>query len=509
MGLGRGKPERTLFESKISHHGLTMKNMLRTTWRTLLTASLLCPTSHLPAYADNTSLPDLGDESIAVISPAQERKLGEDLMRQARRALAFMSDPEINEYIQSLGQRLVSHSDNPKQDFRFFVISNPAINAFAMPGGFIGVHTGLMLAAQNEAELASVLAHETAHITQRHIPRLIAESQRTTLPALAAVLAGILLASSGHQGGEAAIALTSAAVAQKGINYTRSFEEEADRIGMQILAQSGFDPRSMPAFFEQMQNLNRLNDTSLPEFLRTHPVTTNRIADARNRAEQFKVRQFPESGEFQHMRAKIRALAPGNQEEIARGFRENLAQGKFLNVDAERYGYAVALLRVRQLTTARAEIQKLVEKQPRRTSYRILQAETEMTAENYKQALAIYADAHAKAPTSTPLMHYFINALLKTGKHRQAKDLLKTALQQRPEDPELYRMLAQAAGGSGAAYEAHKAMAEHYYLSGDPNAAIEQLQLATRFAGDNFYRQSSLEARIAAIKEEIATYQKK
>ncbi|MEW6330465.1 MAG: M48 family metalloprotease [Pseudomonadota bacterium] len=483
--------------------------MFRLLSRSLLAASLLFPAAQLPVHAGNTVLPDLGDESMTVISPAQERKLGENMMRQARRSLAFMNDPEIGEYIQSLGQRLVSRSDNPQQDFRFFVIDNPTINAFAVPGGFIGVHTGLILAAQNEAELASVLAHETAHITQRHIPRLIAESQRTTLPALAGIIAGILLASAGHQGGEAAIALTSAAVAQKGINYTRSFEEEADRIGMQILANSGFDPQAMPAFFEQMQNLNRVNDTSLPEFLRTHPVTTNRIADSRNRAEQFRVRPAPDSSEFQHVRAKIRALAAGNPDEIARGFRENLAQGKYLNANAERYGYTVALLRSRQLTAARAEAGKLVAQQPVQVSYSILQAETEMAAGNSRQALAVYAAAYAKTPGNAPLANYYASALLKTGKHRQARDLLKTALQRRPEDPELYRMLAQAAGGLGAKYEAHKAMAEHYYWSGNPHAAIEQLQLATRFTGDNFYLQSSTEARIASIKEELALYQKK
>ena len=164
---------------------------------------------------DQGTLPDLGDESIAVISPTQERKLGENLMRQSRRTLAFMEDPETNEYIQMLGQKLVSNSDGARQDFRFFVINNPTVNAFALPGGFIGVHTGLILTTKSEAELASVLAHETAHITQRHIPRLITESQRTSLPAMAAILAGILLASSGHQSGEAAIALTSAAVTQK------------------------------------------------------------------------------------------------------------------------------------------------------------------------------------------------------------------------------------------------------------------------------------------------------
>lgn len=488
---------------------LPMKDTYRLLGRVVLAASLLCPSSFPPAFAANTNLPDLGDESIAVISPAQERKLGEELMRQSRQTLAFMNDPEIGEYIQSLGQRLVAHSDNPRKDFRFFVINNPTINAFAVPGGFIGVHTGLILAAQNEAELASVMAHETAHITQRHIPRLIAESQRTSLPAMAAILAGILLASSGHQGGEAAIALTSAAVAQKGINYTRSFEEEADRIGMQILAQSGFDPRAMPAFFEQMQNLNRLNDTSLPEFLRTHPVTTNRIADSRNRAEKFNVRQAPDSSDFQHVRAKIRALAPGNVDEITRGFKENLTQGKYLNAEAERYGYVIALLRARQIPTARAEVHKLLAKQPNKISYRILEAETEMAAEKYPQALATYADIYAKVPTSTPLMRHYVSALLTIGKHQQAKDLLKTALHQRLEDPELYRMLAQASDGIGDKYSAHKAMGEHYYLNGSPRAAIEQFQLAGRYAGDNFYLQSSLEARITAIREEIAVYQRK
>lgn len=484
--------------------------MWRKSCRALLAVTLLCQLGYAPTYADTANLPDLGDESLTVISPAQERKLGEDLMRQSRRTLAFMDDPEISEYIQSLGRKLVSHSDNPQLDFRFFVIDNPTINAFALPGGFIGVHTGLILATQSEAELASVLAHETAHITQRHIPRMIAESQRTTLPAMAAILAGILLASSGHQGGEAAIALTSAAVAQKGINYTRSFEEEADRIGMQILAQSGFDPRAMPAFFEHMQNMNRLNETSLPEFLRTHPVTTNRIADSRNRAEQYPARQVSDSDDFQQVRAKIRALSSdGNPDEIVRSFRENLAQGKYRNIDAERYGYAVALLRTRQPAAAHAETQKLLERQPKNTSYRILDAETEMAMAHYKQALGIYADAYAKAPTDAALVQYYASALLKTDHYRQAKDLLKTALEQRPESPVLYQMMAQAAGGMGSSYESHKALAEHYYYSGNPTAAIQQLQLATRYAGDNFYLQSSLEARIAAIKEEMAAYQGK
>ena len=237
--------------------------------------------------------------------------------------------------------------------------------------------------------------------------------------------------------------------------------------------------------------------------MRTHPVTTNRIADSRNRAEQYSYRQIPESIDFYHLRAKIQAQAPGNPDEIVRGFKDNLVQGKYRNVDAERYGYTLVLLRTRQLAAARNEIQKLIQRQPNKPAYRIVQAEIEMAAENYPQALAIYATANAKNPSNLSLLRYYADALLKANRPRQAKDLLKTALRLQPDDPVLYKMLAQAAGSDGNRLEAHKALAEHYYLNGDPNAAIEQLQIATRFAGDSFYLQSSLEARIHAIKEEM------
>ncbi|HLF22379.1 MAG TPA: M48 family metalloprotease, partial [Burkholderiales bacterium] len=225
----------------------------------LLLPSLLSTLLALPGPAigaNAITLPDLGDASRTVISPAQERRLGEDFMRRARQSLAFSDDLEISDYLQTLGQRLVAHSDSPGTSFRFFAVNDPTINAFAVPGGFIGVHTALILAAESEAELASVLAHEISHITQRHIPRLLAEDQNATLPAMAAILAAILLA--GH-GGEAAVALTGATLAQRGIGFTRAFEEEADRIGVRVLAQSGFDPRAMPAFFERMQQINSVN----------------------------------------------------------------------------------------------------------------------------------------------------------------------------------------------------------------------------------------------------------
>lgn len=473
----------------------------------LLTLALVLPG---PGMAANpVALPDLGDASAGIISPAQERKLGEDLMRKARQQLSFLDDPEVDAYLQALGQRLVARSDNPQQDFRFFTISDPAVNAFAVPGGFIGVHTGLILASQSEGELASVLAHEIAHVTQRHIPRMIAESQRTTLPAMAALLAAVLLAGSGHQGGDAAIALTTATLAQKGLNFTRAAEEEADRIGIGLLASADFDPRAMPVFFERMQALNRHNESKLPEFLRTHPVTTARIADSRDRAERYRYRQVPDTSEFLHIRAKLRAVAPGDPVELARGFEYNLQQGKYANVDAERYGYALALLRARQYDGARTQIQQLLERQPANRTYRLAQAEIEMGAGRYAPALATYEAAYKKYPSYYPLQRHYAQALLKTDRASQALPVIRAALQQRPDDPALYQLLAQAAGAAGKRTEAHQAMAEHYYWNGSPKAAIEQLQLASRFAGDNFYLQASLEARMQAIKDEIALYQAK
>jgi predicted Zn-dependent protease len=478
----------------------------KTLCRSLLAGALLLQGLIAPASADNINLPDLGDASIAAMSPSQERRLGEDFMRHARQSLVFSDDPELNGYVQALGQRLLAQSESTQQDFRFFMVNDPSINAFAIPGGFVGIHKGLVLATQSEAELASVMAHEITHVTQKHIPRLIAESQRATLPAMAAILASILLASSGRSGGEAGIAATQAVMAQRGLDFTRAFEEEADRLGMTTLARAGFDPNGMPSFFERLQTLNRYNDINLPEFLRTHPVTTNRIADARNRAERLAKTASRDSEDYLNVHAKLRAAEPGNDAEIARGFRANLEQGKYRDVNAERYGYALALLRNRDLPAARAETQKLIGQRPNRVYYRILQAEIELAANQPKQGLALYAQAQKLAPNHPGLLRYYAEALLKDGQARRAEELLKNAVRQTSDDPTLYRLLAQASDATGDQLQAHKAAAEQYYLNGNPKDAIDQLRMASKFAGDNFYQASSIEARIAAIRDEMVVF---
>jgi predicted Zn-dependent protease len=481
--------------------------MIRPLLRTTLAATVLVSSLGRAADSGTVTLPDLGDASVGVISPAQERKLGEDFMRRARRSLAFLDDPELNDYIQSLGSRLVAAADTPSRDFHFFLVNDPTINAFAVPGGFIGVHTGLILAATSEGELASVLAHETAHVTQRHIPRLVAEQQRASLPAMAALLASVLLAAAGKSGAEAGIVASQAALAQQGINFTRSFEEEADRIGMAMLAKSGFDPNGMPAFFERMQNLNRANETSLPEFLRTHPVTTNRIADARNRAAQLSARPRPDSSEFHHARARIRALVASDPREAAREFRANLAQGRYRDADAERYGLAVSLLRAKDIEAARSEAKQLAARQPSRLGYQTLRAEIELAGGQVNEGLAIYNTAHRRHPDNAPLLRSYAAALLRAGKPRETFDLLRPVIRRSPNDPTLYRIYGQAAGEIGERVEAHRALGEYHYLNGNPGAAIQQLEIARRSAGNDFYLLSSIEARIGAIKDEIALYQ--
>lgn len=465
----------------------------------LLIGLLISPAGRATSIGGN--LPDLGDESAAVLSPQDERRIGEDFMRQARAQLDLLEDPELNEYLQDLGRRLTTGIDDLPA-FHFFLVNHPSINAFAVPGGFIGVHTGLLLAARNEAELAAVLAHETAHITQRHIPRMIAESRRISGPALAAILAGILMAASGQPGGEAAILLTTAGMAQNEINFTRAHEQEADRIGMNILNNAGYDARAMPGFFEQMEHLTRLYESNLPEFLRSHPITGRRIAESQNHAEGFPVRANPDAGNFAHMQARLRVL--GNKPEAALNlFHAKLDNREAPHQAADQYGYALALLASKRHDEARRATALLMKTRTDYAPYHSLRAEIELAAGNKPAGLKVYADASRQFPASLALVQRHASALLKTGQPAQAQQLLDKAVRQRPREPALYKLLASAAGESGKRMESHRAYGEYYFLTGQPRAAIEQLELAIRYAGNNFYYVSSMEARIKEIRETL------
>ena len=458
------------------------------------------------SFADVEDLPDLGDESASVFSPQDERKMGEDFMRNAWRNLDIIEDPELNEYIQNLGERLVAHNGSSYKDFHFFIINDPSLNAFAVPGGYIFIHSGLFLTTQNEAELAAVMSHEIAHITQHHIPRMIAQAQRTTLPAMAALIAAIVLAGAHNgQAGEAAFALTQAGLTQNQLNFSRGYEQEADRIGIRTLAASGFDPRAMPAVFERMQAESRLNESNLPDFLRTHPVTSSRIAESRNRAESYPSHPVSDNPDFYLAQAKLKALVKDNPRDIAAAFKNQLANND-AHSDAARYGYALALTRIPDFDLARAQIAILRQHDPDKVAYAIAQADIELAAHKTDTALALFAAALKRHPQARPLAQRYAQALLENGHTRAAKDLFKTLVRHHPDDPRLYHSLATAAGDSGSYLEAHRALAEYYYLNGNFDAALEQLRIAKRFSNKSFYIEASLDARTKEIKEQAALW---
>jgi predicted Zn-dependent protease len=489
-GTKPAKPDRT------DEPSCPMTSPRRPLFAGLLLSVLLL--HHGVALAE-ANLPDLGDESSVVVSPNEERRLGEDFMRQARVHLDLVADPELNEYLRKLGGRLTIGA-GLKEDFYFFLVNNPTINAFAVPSRFIGVHTGLLLTASSEAEVAAVLAHETAHITQRHIPRLIAESQRTSGPALAAILAGILIAASGGKGGEAAVALATASVAQNELNFTRAFEQEADRIGMKFLDTAGYDARAMASFFERLTTAGRLYEVNLPEFLRTHPVTTRRLAESRDHAENFPARKNPDDRDFRHMQARLRVLT--NTPESALAYFRDRPDASSRNDPANRYGLALALSATHRPEAARLELQELIQRHPDYLPYLLLRAEIEYATGNPKAGAETYAAAAKRFPDSLAVAQKHAQALIKTGRYTEARTLLDATVRQFPDEPALYKLLATAAGESGQRMAAHRAFGEYYYRMGQPAAAIEQLELAIQHADRSFYYTSSIEARIREIREQ-------
>jgi predicted Zn-dependent protease len=452
------------------------------------------------ALADE--LPDLGDVSQSALSPVQERKLGEGIMAQIRPSPAYLDDAEVNDYLDTLGYKLVSNSPDPSGAFEFFALEDSAINAFALPGGFIGVHSGLITAAQSESELASVMSHEIAHVTQRHIARLIAAQQRVGLASMAALAVAILAARSNSQVSAAAIAAAQAGSIQSQLNFTREHEREADRIGLQIMEKSGFDAHAMPTFFERLQKATRVYETGAPSYLRTHPLTFERIADIQSRIENVPFRQVPDSLDFQLVRARLAAL-DGNAREAVTNFDRMLEERKYSSEIAARYGLVVALLRAGDAPRARKEMALLQAGKQEAKSPMIdaLAAQTQLANGEVEKGLATYRDSLRTNPTRRSLVYGYTGALIAANKASAAIQFLNDRTEGRPTDPRLFEFQARAYTALGKQLLQHRAQAEAYALRGNLPAAIEQLQIARKAGDGDFYQKSSVEAR---LKELIA-----
>jgi beta-barrel assembly-enhancing protease len=446
------------------------------------------------------SLPDLGGAADVSLSPQMERRIGESIVRDIRlREPAYVDDPELAEYLGNLGARLAQQA-GARFDFEFFVMRDHSINAFALPGGFVGVHTGLLTAADTESELASVLAHEISHVTQRHIARMLGQQQQLQMPMLAALAAAILLGRARPDLASGAAAAAQGAAVSQTLAYSRDFEREADRVGLQAVGAAGFDPRAMAAFFEKLQRSTRVSDDgSLPGYLRSHPVTTERIADAQNKAAAMPYRQHLDSPEFQLVRAKLRAEA-GDARDAVAYFESALREGRYASEPAAHYGLAAALLRVRRAREADAEIGRLRGAGGVGPMVETLAARIKQALGDHAAAAEILAAAHTRYPYSRALLYAHAAALQERGQNAEALGMLGDALRQNPRDPRLHALQAKTYAALGKRLLQHQAQAEYYALQGSLPAAIEQLQLA-RSAGDgDFYQLSVVDARLKDLR---------
>ncbi len=444
-------------------------------------------------------LPDLGDVAEAGFTPLQERRLGESIMRDIRADPSYYDDAEATDYISGLGNRLASRSLESRQDFDFFLIRDTQINAFALPGGFIGVNTGLVLAAQAEAELASVMSHEIAHVTQRHIARMIAQQKQSAITSLATLAAALLLSRVSGQATEAALALGTAGTIQNQLNFTRDNEREADRIGLQILEQAGYDPRGMASFFERLQRATRVYDSTAPSYLRTHPLTFERIADMQSRTEGGGYRQIPDSLEFQLIRAKLRARLDPPRDAIA-FFESSLRERKFLSEAASRYGLAASLARVKEYRRARQELEALRKLAPASPIIETLACELAADERGLEAAVGCYREALKTYPSYRALIYDYADTLLRAGRADTALKLIEERLRSITDDHRLYLLQARAYAALNKQLAQHRALAEAYVRMGRMAAAMEQLRIGLKSGDGDFYQMSSAESRLKELR---------
>lgn len=460
-------------------------NLLRPTLLTL--ACLLA----VPSMADD--LPSLGDASSAIVSPQQEHQLGRAWLSLLRGQVRQLSDPQLKDYVETSVYRLAETSQLQDRRLEFILIDSPELNAFAAPGGIVGVNGGLFLNAQTEGEFVSVLAHELAHLSQRHFARGVEAQQRMQVPMMAALLAGIIIAASGAgDAGIATIAGTQAAAIQEQRRFSRQNEQEADRIGIINLEKAGYDPRNMPTMFERLMRQYRF-DAKPPEFLLTHPVTESRIADTRNRAEQAPQGGTEDSLRYQLVRARVQLAYEDTPGLAAKRFRAQLEENPKL--DAARYGLAIALVKGGRLNEARENLQPLLAKAPNDITYNLAQIDLDITNNRLPDAQQRIDRMLTLYPRNYPLNQIRVDLLLKQNRPADAEKALAGLLKTRSDDPDVWYLVAETRGLSGNTIGLHQARAEYFALVGDFTQAIQQLSFAKARAGNNFQLASRLDAR--------------
>lgn len=440
----------------------------------------------------------LGDLRAGIVTTPEEQAMGREFIAAARQQLKFIEDPLLTEYLESLGRALATSLEGDTESLRFFLIDNPMINAFAGPGSRLAVFTGLIRATRSEAELASVIAHELGHVAQRHLPRMMERARQRKLPTTAGILAAILL---GGQAGAAAIAATSGAAMADQLSYNREFEREADVLGLNILAAADYPTAAMIRFLKRLDQESRLQSAGAPEYLRTHPLTENRIALVEGRVRLYPDLEERSSLDFHHARSRIRALyGEGGVDSISSDFFHEQKTDDEVVSRAARYGLILTLNRFGSYDEALKQSEALAEEFPDEFAYRLVIAETHLQSGRGADAVDVLRGLAEQRPDSTVVSYYLADALMKSRQLDEARKVVRTAIRSAPREAPLYRLLARVEGEKNNAAQSFQALAEYHYLNDEIAQALAQLNNALNASGGSAYLEASVNARIKELE---------
>jgi len=452
------------------------------------------------AQSNGVVLPELGDSTSSTFSSQQEYELGRAWLKMFRSQVKTVSDPLLQDYVEYLVYKLASYSQLKDRRLEVVVIDNPTINAFAVPGGVVGLHNGAFLSADNEAQLASILGHELAHLSQRHFARGVEQQQRSAIPTMAGMLGALVLAATSRgDAGMAAMAATQAAAQQNQLRFSRENEQEADRIGMETLEKADYDPNAFASMFENMLAANRYAGRNPPEFLLTHPLTESRVSDARNRAREYPRKVYVDNLDFQLMRARVEVQLANNNSEALKKFKARL-KGQSRNLEADRYGLALAYAQAGQFKEAREQLAPLLQKDSRRMAYVVSDAQFDIAAGESERAIEKLQAQLRVNPGNYPLAMTYADALLKSNQPQLAEAVLQEQVKLRPTDPTVWYELAETHGLAGNILGVHQARAEYFVLNGVLDKAEQQLNYALKLVQNDSITSTKIEERIRQIK---------
>lgn len=473
-------------------------------------AALALPALPATAWAQPVGLPSMGAASAADLSPALERSLGEAIMSQGRRDPTYVDDPELSQYLTTMGRKLAAFSPGAVPDVEMFGVRDPEINAFAMPGGFIGVNTGLIVSSGSESELAAVLAHEIGHVVQRHIARGMTQQNQNSMVMLAS-LAGALLAALAGGGGNLAMGVAAfgqAAAINRQLGFSRDAEREADRAGFTMLTKAGYDAQGMAQMFSRLMNASRLNEgAGGGSWASTHPLSIERMSDVQNRVRSLPVSRHVDSDDFWYIRAKMRVVQGRDAVSLRTAGQQLQDEAQALSGvrrSAAYYGLALQAFQRNSLDEADRQLAQAQADGRDSPQMAKLAVDIALARKDNRRAQDLAQAATRRWPEQRALGIAYATALQANGRHAEAQDYLRAKIKQwGADEPSLYQMLAQSEERTGKPVQARRDLARYYVMTGAFAAAESQLQQARGMSAD-FYEQSQIDVQIKEVKDKLA-----